>query len=187
MYWMFECCLQILEMAAATNGRKLPKDFLLASVQRNTSTDGASEGDEEHAYLGGHTMVAAEESEAMGDEHSSLLGPSSSNVKSTYSAGKPRGSGSQDGLPQSTRRRSGSNHRHSISSQLADGWRILRTLTVAPLGAYTRPLALAWIGLCGGWYCAVLWMPKYFQLRGASEVDMYAQTFAVALANLPGK
>ncbi|GFR50358.1 hypothetical protein Agub_g12568, partial [Astrephomene gubernaculifera] len=64
--------------------------------------------------------------------------------------------------------------------------RVLRVLLRPPLLRYTLPLAAGWVGLCGGWYCTVLWVPRYFEQRGARGQDVYAETFAVALANLPG-
>ncbi|EFJ41242.1 hypothetical protein VOLCADRAFT_68484, partial [Volvox carteri f. nagariensis] len=63
---------------------------------------------------------------------------------------------------------------------------VLSALLSPPLRSYTVPLAVAWIGLCGGWYCTVLWVPRYFKERGAEETSVYAETFAVSLANLPG-
>ncbi|GIL82870.1 hypothetical protein Vretimale_8369 [Volvox reticuliferus] len=63
---------------------------------------------------------------------------------------------------------------------------VLGALLTPPLRSYTVPLAVAWVGLCGGWYCTVLWVPRYFKDRGAKEASVYAQTFTVALANLPG-
>eukprot|EP00883_Tetradesmus_obliquus_P001403 jgi/Sobl393_1/11479/SZX61996.1 len=56
----------------------------------------------------------------------------------------------------------------------------------APLRARFLPLLVAWIGMCGGWYSTVLWIPEYFKARGAGDSSLYAQTFAVAAANLPG-
>lgn len=41
-------------------------------------------------------------------------------------------------------------------------------------------------GLCGGWYSTVLWIPEYFKARGAGDSSLYAESFAVAAANLPG-
>lgn len=32
----------------------------------------------------------------------------------------------------------------------------------------------------------VLWIPEYFKARGAHSASLYAETFAVAAANLPG-
>lgn len=52
----------------------------------------------------------------------------------------------------------------------------------ASLHACMRLHALA----AGGWYSLVLWLPEYFKIRGAGEASLYAQTFAVAAANLPG-
>ncbi|GLC41648.1 hypothetical protein PLESTB_000693100 [Pleodorina starrii] len=63
---------------------------------------------------------------------------------------------------------------------------VLTALLSPPLASYTLPLAVAWIGLCGGWYCTLLWVPVYFKRRGAVETSVYAETFAVSLANLPG-
>lgn len=62
----------------------------------------------------------------------------------------------------------------------------LRLLFRPPLLGCTLPLLVAWVGLCGGWYSTVLWIPEYFKRRGAEGSSMYAETFAVALANLPG-
>ncbi|WIA21848.1 hypothetical protein OEZ85_004224 [Tetradesmus obliquus] len=62
---------------------------------------------------------------------------------------------------------------------------------VGPCGQL-RPLvqhargALRTSGMCGGWYSTVLWIPEYFKARGAGDSSLYAQTFAVAAANLPG-
>lgn len=36
----------------------------------------------------------------------------------------------------------------------------LHALVSPPLLSYTLPLAVAWVGLCGGWYCTVLWLPR---------------------------
>jgi hypothetical protein len=33
----------------------------------------------------------------------------------------------------------------------------------------------------------VLWIPEFFKARGAHSASLYAETFAVAAANLPGK
>jgi hypothetical protein len=40
--------------------------------------------------------------------------------------------------------------------------------------------------MCGGWYSTVLWIPEYFKARGAGDSSLYAESFAVAAANLPG-
>ena len=66
-------------------------------------------------------------------------------------------------------------------------WAVLQVLFRPPLRAYTLPLAAGWVGLCGGWYCTVLWLPRYFEERGATGASIYAQTFFVSLANLPGE
>eukprot|EP00879_Flechtneria_rotunda_P009853 GHRR01010305.1.p1 GENE.GHRR01010305.1~~GHRR01010305.1.p1 ORF type:complete len:541 (+),score=182.46 GHRR01010305.1:268-1890(+) len=55
-----------------------------------------------------------------------------------------------------------------------------------PLWCRFGPLLIAWIGMCGGWYSTVLWIPEYFKARGAGEASLYAEAFAVAAANLPG-
>ena len=55
-----------------------------------------------------------------------------------------------------------------------------------PLLSATGPLLAAWVGMCGGWYSTVLWIPEYFKRRGAPTGSIYAETFAVAAANLPG-
>ncbi|MEW5319852.1 MAG: hypothetical protein WDW38_010974 [Sanguina aurantia] len=73
-----------------------------------------------------------------------------------------------------------------LKGQLVQSWRTFAVLFSHPLVSCTLPLAVAWIGLSGGWYCTVLWVPKYFKERGASGGSLYADTFAVSLANLPG-
>jgi VNT family MFS transporter (synaptic vesicle glycoprotein 2) len=65
-------------------------------------------------------------------------------------------------------------------------WGQLRQLFRPPLAACTLPLAVAFVGLSGGWYSTVLWIPEYFKRRGAAGSSIYAETFAVAAANLPG-
>lgn len=61
-----------------------------------------------------------------------------------------------------------------------------KQLVQPPLKSRLMPLLVAWIGLCGGWYSTVLWIPEYFKARGAGSSSLYAQAFAVAAANLPG-
>lgn len=61
-----------------------------------------------------------------------------------------------------------------------------RQLTQPPLQSRLVPLLIAWIGMCGGWYSTVLWIPEYFKARGAGNSSLYAESFAVAAANLPG-
>lgn len=64
-----------------------------------------------------------------------------------------------------------------------------RRLMQPPQRAVTLPLAVAWVGLCGGWYSMVLFLPAFFQRRSSgatSGLSFYAETFAVAAANLPG-
>lgn len=76
---------------------------------------------------------------------------------------------------------------HHIRNAAQRAWGVYQTLFRRPLRSYTLPLAVGWIGLCGGWYCTVLWVPRYFEERGAKGSSIYAQTFFVSLANLPGE
>ncbi|KAI8476890.1 MAG: major facilitator superfamily domain-containing protein [Monoraphidium minutum] len=56
-----------------------------------------------------------------------------------------------------------------------------------PLRGTTVPLLIAYAGLSGGWYSTVLWLPLYFQRRGAAaSLNVYAEMMVVAAANLPG-
>ncbi|KAG1670420.1 hypothetical protein FOA52_010155 [Chlamydomonas sp. UWO 241] len=64
--------------------------------------------------------------------------------------------------------------------------RVLHALLLGELAQYTWPLIGGWVALCGGWYSMVLWLPRYFEARGATGGSIYAQTFAVAAGNLPG-
>ncbi|GAX81918.1 hypothetical protein CEUSTIGMA_g9346.t1 [Chlamydomonas eustigma] len=83
--------------------------------------------------------------------------------------------------------RSGQSISQRSWTEIKHSWNLLKCLTFEkPLRSYTWPLMVAWIGLCGGWYCTVLWLPKYFEERGAVGGSIYAETFAVSLANLPG-
>eukprot|EP00198_Chlamydomonas_reinhardtii_P010788 XP_001700125.1 predicted protein [Chlamydomonas reinhardtii] len=72
------------------------------------------------------------------------------------------------------------------SAVLGRAWGVLTALLSPPLRGQTLALGVGWIGLCGGWYCTVLWVPRYFEARGATGGSVYGQTFAVAMANLPG-
>lgn len=56
-----------------------------------------------------------------------------------------------------------------------------------PLRARTLPLLVGMAGISGGWYSLILWLPTFFEKRGAGVgVGLYAQTLAVSAANLPG-
>jgi len=45
---------------------------------------------------------------------------------------------------------------------------------------------LLYINVIATCLAAVLWIPEYFKARGAGQASLYAETFAVAAANLPG-
>jgi hypothetical protein len=66
------------------------------------------------------------------------------------------------------------------------GWATAALLLQPPLRQRFLPLLVAWLGLCGGWYSTVLWIPEFFKARGAQSASLYAEAFAVAAANLPG-
>lgn len=78
-------------------------------------------------------------------------------------------------------------HMQLVMKGMKQAWCQITQLMKPPLAAYTFPLLLAWVGMCGGWYSTVLWIPEYFKIRGAGKTNIYAETFAVACANLPGK
>ena len=56
-----------------------------------------------------------------------------------------------------------------------------------PLLSGTLPQLVGYGGLSGAWYSTVLWLAEYFKRRGAgASLGIYAETMAVAAANLPG-
>lgn len=49
-------------------------------------------------------------------------------------------------------------------------------------------LGAPWCCVAAAWpLLQVLWIPEFFKARGAHTASLYAETFAVAAANLPGK
>lgn len=115
------------------------------------------------------------------DEQGEAGGPAPSGHGSGGSASRHLQSSQQNPLAKALR---------SAATAAALGARrallVVRTLFSRPLSAHTWPLSVAWMGLCGGWYATVLWVPRYFEARGADASSVYRQTLAVALANLPG-
>jgi MFS family permease len=62
-----------------------------------------------------------------------------------------------------------------------------KQLLKPPLRQKTIPLLLGMAGISGGWYSLILWLPSYFERRGAAVgAGLYTQTLAVSAANLPG-
>jgi MFS family permease len=63
-----------------------------------------------------------------------------------------------------------------------------RQLLCPPLRSRTLPLLVGMAGISGGWYSLILWLPTFFERRGAAVSDgrLYVQTLAVSAANLPG-
>ncbi|KAG2490792.1 hypothetical protein HYH03_010714 [Edaphochlamys debaryana] len=160
---------QVLMRAARMNGTHLPEDFTIPSFHHR------DQDILEHK--------ASLRTDAAGHPHAVLLG-SGPGAGSSGPAG-PDGLAPGPALG-STRRGFVARLRLALQHGWGRGSATLVTLLSPPLRSYTLPLGVAWVGLCGGWYCTVLWVPRYFEERGATGASVYAQTFAVSLANLPG-
>lgn len=185
---------QVLQRVARTNGTSLPEGFAIPSFHHRDqdilqhrarlSTDGSGHV---HAVGSGLTPGGAASAVTLTTASGSVVAGGTTAVLDDVDEGSPMryvasprwGKGGGGG---SWWRRPAA----AVRAAAARGLGTLQALLSPPLRGYTLPLAVGWIGLCGGWYCTVLWVPRYFEERGAKGASVYAQTFAVSLANLPG-
>ncbi|PNH04098.1 Synaptic vesicle glycoprotein 2C [Tetrabaena socialis] len=167
---------EVLARAARMNGNSLPEDFIIPSFHHRDQD------------------VLAHKAPVHPPTHRLRLQPHHTDAAGPYAGApdapeppslSPAPSSSAGGCC-GCAAAAGRRLRSSVTAAGDRAWGVGLALFSPPLRSYTLPLAVAWIGLCGGWYCTVLWVPRYFEQRGATGQSIYAQTFAVALANLPG-
>ncbi|KAG2434782.1 hypothetical protein HXX76_007667 [Chlamydomonas incerta] len=162
---------QVLLRAARINGTQLPEDFVIPSFH--------------HRDQDILTHKTSFTTDAVGHAHAGNAAGDTESLLPSYAPAASGGSGSASGGPAAAvpaARRA----RAWLGAALGRAWGVLTALLSPPLRRQTLALGVGWIGLCGGWYCTVLWVPRYFEERGATGGSVYGQTFAVALANLPG-
>lgn len=75
--------------------------------------------------------------------------------------------------------------RGGCGAQLATSAAAARALFLPSLRRSTILLALVWFGLSFGWYGLNVWIPTLFKAEKV-QLDIYADSFLVAAANLPG-
>lgn len=134
---------QVLRRMAALNKRRLPVGIALVA------TDGASAPTTPHGAAAGKEGAA----------HACAGSPTKQGAGSALAA-----AGAAPG-------RSAGGAARACAAGVAAGARgwlsHVRQLLQPPLLAYTAPLIVTWLGLCGGWYSMILWIPTYFQRRCA--------------------
>ncbi|KAG2434884.1 hypothetical protein HYH02_012084 [Chlamydomonas schloesseri] len=170
---------QVLLRAARMNGTQLPEDFIIPSFHHRDQ-DILTHKTSFTTDAAGHPHAAG--GAGAGDTESLLpaYAPAPAASGASSISGGAAGAAAGPALP------AGRRLRLWLGAALGRAWGVLTALLSPPLRGQTLALGVGWIGLCGGWYCTVLWVPRYFEERGASGGSVYGQTFAVALANLPG-
>lgn len=188
---------QVLRNAAALNGRPLPADISLKPPDHGNQ--GASR--DISAEAGGLARSAAERARLRPATYAQPQPPQRPHQQRRES--QPSSLHTLQPHQRQASAHEAHHQRHSGGrlpppggrwQLLSTGWTNFRSASVQmghlftpPLRRTTLALLLAWTGLCGGWYAVVLWLPEYFKQRGAQESSLYAQSFAISLANLPGQ